>query len=198
MCMTLPTKLSVLRIVLTFVVMAYLFVPGWAAKASALALFLAACLTDWLDGYLARRFQQTSPLGALLDPIADKVLVLGTFLAFVQLRLVPAWMVLVIALREFLITGIRFYAASRRLVLPAAAEGKHKTVSQMVAIVVILGVLILRELPSAPWRLDRAQALMGGAVLGCLWVAVVLTVISGAAFFWRHRSVLRYVAGPRP
>ncbi|MBI3330526.1 MAG: CDP-diacylglycerol--glycerol-3-phosphate 3-phosphatidyltransferase [Candidatus Omnitrophica bacterium] len=195
--MTLPTKLSVLRIGLAFLVMAYLFVPGWAAKAAALALFLAACLTDWLDGFLARRWHETTPLGALLDPIADKVLVLGTFLAFVQLRLVPAWMVLIIALREFLITGIRLYMASRRLVLPAAAEGKHKTVSQMVAIVVILGVLVIEELPGAPWRSSLAQALMAWAVLGCLWVAVVLTVVSGAAFFWRHRGVLRDVAGTK-
>jgi len=195
--MTLPTKLSVLRIGLAFLVMACLFVPGWVAKAAALALFLAACLTDWLDGFLARRWHETTPLGALLDPIADKVLVLGTFLAFVQLRLVPAWMVLIIALREFLITGIRLYMASRRLVLPAAAEGKHKTVSQMVAIVVILGVLVIEELPGAPWRSSRTQALMAWAVLGCLWVAVVLTVVSGAAFFWRHRGVLRDVAGTK-
>ncbi|MBI2104214.1 MAG: CDP-diacylglycerol--glycerol-3-phosphate 3-phosphatidyltransferase [Candidatus Omnitrophica bacterium] len=158
--MTLPTKLSVLRIVLAFLVMGCLFVPGWAAKLAALALFLAASLTDWLDGYLARRWRQTTPLGALLDPIADKVLVLGTFLAFVQLRLVPAWMVLVIALREFLITGIRLYVAGRRLVLPAATEGKHKTVSQMVAIIVILAVLVLQELPGGPWR-SRSLAASG-------------------------------------
>ena len=195
--MTLPTKLSVLRIVLAFLVMACLFAPGGAAKAAALVLFLAASFTDWLDGYLARRWRQTSPLGALLDPIADKVLVLGTFLAFVQLRLVPAWMVLVIALREFLITGIRLYAASRRLVLPAAAEGKQKTVSQMVAVIVILGVLVIRELPGAAWHSDRAQALMRWAVDGCLWVAVILTVVSGAAFFWRHRAVLRDAVGAR-
>ena len=195
--MTLPTKLSVLRIVLTFLVMACLFAPGGAAKSAALALFLAAGFTDWLDGYLARRWRQTSPLGALLDPIADKVLVLGTFLAFVQLRLVPAWMVLVIALREFLITGIRLYAAGRRLVLPAAAEGKQKTVSQMVAIIVILAVLVIRELPSAAWHSDRAQALMRWAVAGGLWVAVILTVVSGVAFFWRHRTVLRDVVGAR-
>ena len=195
--MTLPTKLSVLRIVLTFLVMACLFAPGGAAKAAALALFLAAGFTDWLDGYLARRWRQTSPLGALLDPIADKVLVLGTFLAFVQLRLVPAWMVLVIALREFLITGIRLYAAGRRLVLPAAAEGKQKTVSQMVAIIVILAVLVIRELPGAAWHSDRAQALMRWAVASGLWVAVILTVVSGVAFFWRHRAVLRDVVGAR-
>ena len=189
--MTLPTKLSVLRILLTFLIMALLFLPGWIAKSAALASFLLAALTDWLDGYLARRWRQTSPMGALLDPIADKVLVLGTLLAFVQLALVPAWMVLVIALREFLITGVRLFAASRGLVLSATKEGKHKTVSQMVTIVVILAALIVRELPagaraSGPWT-----AAIDWVILGCLWVTVILTVVSGAVFFWRHRTVLR-------
>ncbi len=184
--MTLPTKLSLLRILLTFVIMALLFVPGWLAKCSALVLFLLASLTDWLDGYLARRWRQTSALGALLDPIADKVLVLGTFLAFVQLRLIPAWMVLIIALREFLITGVRLFAASRAIVLSAAKEGKHKTVSQMVTIVLILTALIVQELAGE----TSLTAAMHWIVLGCLWVTMVLTVISGAAFFWRHRAVL--------
>jgi len=194
--MTLPTKLSVLRILLTFLIMALLFLPGWVAKSAALASFLLAALTDWLDGYLARRWGQTSPMGALLDPIADKVLVLGTLLAFVQLALVPAWMVLVIALREFLITGVRLFAASRGIVLAAAKEGKHKTVSQMVAIVVILAALVVRELPAGAQASGTWAAAIDWMILGCLWVTVVLTVVSGAAFFWRHRAVL--LAGGRP
>ena len=184
--MTLPTKLSLLRILLTFTIMGLLFVSGWIAKAVALALFLLAGFTDWLDGHLARRWGQTSALGALLDPIADKVLVLGTFLAFVQLRLIPAWMVLIIALREFLITGVRLFAASRAVVLSAAKEGKHKTVSQMVTIVVVLIALIVQALFGA----TPLSAAMRWVVLGCLWVTMVLTVISGAAFFWRHRVIL--------
>ncbi|MDP3723405.1 MAG: CDP-diacylglycerol--glycerol-3-phosphate 3-phosphatidyltransferase [Candidatus Omnitrophota bacterium] len=188
--MTLPNKLTLLRILLTFVIMGLLFVPGWVAKAAALAVFLFAGLTDWLDGLLARRWRQTSSLGALLDPIADKVLVLGTFLAFVQLGLIPAWMVLVIALREFLITGVRLFAVSRRLVLSAAKEGKHKTVSQMVTIVVLLSVLLIQEWMGERLS-ERAVTAMQGLLLGCLWIAMVLTVISGASFFWRHRHVLR-------
>src|SRR3989338_3479002 len=105
--MTFPTKLTCLRLVLTFVIMGLLFVPGPAAKASAFGLFLLAAATDWLDGLLARRWGQISSLGALLDPIADKVLVLGLFLAFVQLRVIPAWMVLIILLLQLVITGVR-------------------------------------------------------------------------------------------
>ena len=184
--MTLPTKLSLLRVLLTFAIMALLYVPGWLAKSAALALFLLAGFTDWLDGHLARRWGQTSALGALLDPIADKVLVLGIFLSFVQLRLIPAWMVLIIALREFLITGVRLFAASRNIVLPAAKEGKHKTVSQVVTIVVVLFALIIQEL----FGPTPVSAAVRWVALGCLWVTMLLTVISGAAFFKRHYAAL--------
>ncbi len=189
--MTLPTKLSLLRILLTFLIMALLFAPGVVSKVTALICFLLASFTDWLDGYLARRWQQVSPLGALLDPIADKVLVLGLFLAFVQLGLIPAWMVLIIAFREFLITGVRLFASSRNIVLSAAKEGKHKTVSQMVTIVVILGILIAQHLQGYASFSEEARALMDWTILGCLWVTMLLTVISGASFFWRHYAVLK-------
>ncbi len=188
--MTLPTKLTVLRLLLTFVTMGLLFLPGWIAKAGALGCFVIASLTDWLDGVLARRWHQTSALGALLDPIADKVLVLGLFLTFIQLRLVPAWMVLIILLRELLITGVRLFAASRQLVLSAAQEGKHKTVSQMVTILVILSVVFLREWVGPGGLAPSTEVFLDRFILGCLWITVVLTVISGASFFWRHRSVL--------
>ena len=181
--MTLPTKLTLSRIVLTFVIMALLFTPGMTAKVSALVGFMIASLTDWFDGWLARRWKQSSPMGALLDPIADKVLVLGMFLAFVQLGLIPAWMVLIIAFREFLITGVRLVAASHHVVLSAAKEGKHKTVSQMGTIVVVLVALIAQERSTA--------ALWHQVIVACMWVTMLLTVISGTTFFWRHRSVLR-------
>ncbi len=193
--MNLPTKLSFLRIPLTFLIMALLFTPGWVAKAAALGCFLLASMTDWLDGYLARRWRQMSSLGALLDPIADKVLVLGVFLAFVQLRVIPAWMVLIIVLREFLITGVRLFAASRNIVLSAAKEGKHKTVSQMVTIFTILVILIVQDLLGRASLSHEVKAAMDWTILGCLWVTMILTVISGTSFFWRHRAVLRDAVG---
>ena len=188
--MTLPTKLTILRIFIAILIMALLFAPGWMAKSAALGCFLFASLTDWLDGYLARRWKQTSSFGALLDPIADKALVLGTLLAFVQLRLVPAWMVLIIVVRESLITGVRLFAASRNIVLSAAREGKQKTVSQMATIVVILSVLLIRELPGHPLS-SEADTALAQLILACLWITTVLTVVSGTSFFWRHRTVLR-------
>ena len=192
--MNLPTKLSVSRILLTFGLLAALLTPGLAAKLIALAVFIVASLTDWLDGMLARRRGELTPLGALLDPIADKVLVLGAFLAFVQLRLVPAWMVLVIMLRELVITGIRLIAANRQVVLAAAAEGKHKTVSQMATIVLVLGIVVAREALGAGLNPAADHAMMQ-AIIVAMWVTVGLTVVSGGSFFWRHRAVLRYVIG---
>ena len=189
--MTLPTKLTVLRILLTVFVFALLLTPGWVAKLAALGGFAIASLTDWLDGFLARRWRQTSALGTLLDPIADKILVLGTFLAFVQLGLVPAWMVLVIFFRESLITGVRLFAASRNIVLAAAKEGKHKTVSQMVTLFALLIALLIQEWPGSVSWPSQVHAAIPTVILGCLWVTVILTVQSGAMFFWRHRAVLK-------
>lgn len=187
--MSLPNKLTILRIVLTFFIMGLLFVPGAPAKGLCLALFLSAAATDWWDGYLARRFNQITSLGILLDPIADKILVIGILLAFVQLELIRAWMLLVVVIREFVITGVRLYAASRHLIIPAAREGKHKTISQMVTILVILVLLLVREFLTGR-AAETFEAWMAPAILACLWVMVVLTVISGASFFWRNRGLL--------
>ena len=195
--MTLPTQLSLLRIALTFVIMGLLFHAAPRSAIAAAALFVIASFTDWLDGFLARHWNLKSDLGALLDPIADKVLVLGTFLAFVQLGLVPAWMVLVIALREFLITGVRLVAASRHVVLAAEPEGKHKTVSQMAALLIIFAVLIADQ--QGTWTPESPTGLwLSRAVTASLWIAVSLTLYSGAKFFWQHRAVLRDVVQHTP
>ena len=187
--MNLPTKLTLLRFLLTFVIMGLLFVPGALAKGLCLILFLLGMASDWWDGHLARRLHQVTPLGILLDPIADKALVIGMLLAFVQLGLIRAWMLLVVVMRELLITGVRLYAVSRHVVIPAAQEGKHKTVSQMVTITLILALLVIRASLSGP-SVQRFDHWMAPVVLACMWVTVVLTVISGASFFWRNRGVL--------
>jgi len=188
--MTFPTKLTVLRIILTFVIVTLVFIPGLAARVAALVCFVLAGLTDWLDGWVARRWNQTSPLGALLDPIADKLLVLGVFLAFVQLDIVPAWMVLVILVRELVVTGVRLFAASRQVVIAAAKEGKHKLVSQVVAILVILLVLVVREAAGPSGLSPAVEALLAQLILALMWLVVVLTVISGSTFFLKNRHLL--------
>src|SRR5512135_1783965 len=114
--------------------MGFLFVSGWLAKTVVLLFFILACATDFLDGWIARARHQVTDFGKIMDPVADKVLVLGVFLSFVQMQLVPAWMVIVIIIRELLITGMRFLAIRKGRVLAAESAGKHKTVSQMIAI----------------------------------------------------------------
>ncbi|MBI3322173.1 MAG: CDP-diacylglycerol--glycerol-3-phosphate 3-phosphatidyltransferase [Candidatus Omnitrophica bacterium] len=188
--MNLPNQLTLLRIALSFVIIFFLMMPGLVAKSAALAAFILASLTDWWDGRLARRQGLVTDFGMLMDPIADKILVLSAFCAFVQLRVVPAWMVVLIAAREFIVTGLRLFALGKGQVLPAERAGKHKTVSQVVAIAVTLVVLILREL--ALLGEGRHEWVTAGE-LGIWWLTlltVALTMTSGISFLWRHRKII--------
>ena len=186
--MTLPNALTFLRILLTFVIAGLVLAPAPAAHVAAFALFVIAALTDWLDGLIARRAQQVSSVGMVLDPIADKILVLALLFVFAQRGIVPAWAVIVIAIRETLVTGMRLSALHARIVIPAAQEGKHKAVAQMAVIVLILADLALEPWLDAPMWLSvhRAVALV---IPWSLYLAVALTVFSGARFLWANRSV---------
>ena len=143
--MNLPNKLTLLRIALTVVFMFFLFTHGVVYKVLALLIFIAAAFTDFLDGYLAKKHNLITDFGKFMDPIADKVLTLVAFLAFVEMKLVPAWMVVVIVFREFIITGLRLMALRKDKLIEATLAGKHKTVSQMFSIFVILIFIIFRE-----------------------------------------------------
>ncbi len=191
--MNLPNLITLSRIALSAVFMRCLFSAGVAAKVLALAVFLVACATDWLDGRLARRRHEMTSFGALMDPIADKILVLSALLAFVQLNLIPAWMVVIILARELLITSVRLLANSGGRVLPAMALGKYKTFWQMCAIVVITSLQIAHE--AVPhWRPQSRLATetwIHHTSYGVMLVAVCLTLISGLQFLWVHRTLLR-------
>ena len=190
--MNLPNKLTISRIVLTFVFMFFLFC-GWSfAKYLALLTFIAACLTDYYDGRIARKRNMVTNFGKLIDPIADKILVLAAFLAFVELKILPAWMVVLIVLREFIITGVRLLAVSWGKVLAAQKEGKHKTVFQMVAIFSILIFLAFRETLNRffnLWNLSF-EILFKRTIFVLMLITVVLTVGSGLLYLWRNREVL--------
>jgi len=156
---------------------------GLVAKAAALAVFGIASLTDYWDGVLARRYNQVTPLGQLLDPIADKVLIFSAFISFIQINIVPAWMVVVMLTREVLITTLRLMAANRGVVIPARKSGKNKTVVQIVTIVVILIFLVVKEHPQ--WiEAYTSQALLGIQFL--LYAAVAITIYSGVRFATMH------------
>ncbi len=195
--MTLPNKLTLGRLALTMVfVVALLGNEGAYLKTAALAIFIIASLTDWLDGWLARTRGLETTFGALLDPLADKVLVAAAFICFIELEnaaggpLVPAWMVLLIISREFLVTGLRLVAREQHVVLKAERLGKHKTISQMITIIVILLGLAAREdWGSIGFDPERFDAGFAGTVLVMLTITVVLTIWSGAAYFWKNRKL---------
>ncbi|MBI3312151.1 MAG: CDP-diacylglycerol--glycerol-3-phosphate 3-phosphatidyltransferase [Candidatus Omnitrophica bacterium] len=191
--MNLPNRLTLLRIFLSFVLMFLLWVPGLPAKLGALVVFAVAGLTDWWDGLLARRQKLITDFGILMDPIADKVLVLSAFIAFVQLQVVAAWIVVVIAAREFLITGLRLFALEKGQVLPAEAAGKYKTVLQMTAISLTLIYLVLREAVPSGSSAERAIRFGPMAIELLMFLTVALTLTSGISFLWHHRKIIRHL-----
>src|SRR5437667_4160497 len=136
--MNLPNKLTISRFLLTVAFLAVMFSRVRFHETIALVLFVAGGITDFLDGQIARRHKLITNFGILMDPLADKIMVCSAFIAFVCLAWIPAWMVVIIVVRELAITGLRLLAASKNVVLAAERYGKHKTVSQIVAIISIL------------------------------------------------------------
>ncbi len=149
------------------------------------AIFGLASFTDWLDGYLARRRQQVTTLGQLMDPLADKLLITAALLSLVQMDLAPAWMALLILGREFAVTILRSLAYARGVVIAASPLGKFKMASQVVAILLLI--------------LGRDH-LQGFFVLGriALWVAVVTAVVSAIDYYRRFSHVLSTPGGAAP
>ena len=172
--MTIPDWLTLARVAATFVLLILLQacahppVPPWTAWL-ALVLFVAAALTDWLDGHLARKWKIESDFGRLFDPLADKLLVVVAFVGLLGAGLLPVWFVSLVVAREFLITGIRLLAGQKGVVLAAEKVGKHKTVTQMVT--AILGLLLLALDPAHP----NGRILLEAAV----WLTALITAGSG-------------------
>ncbi|PSR01234.1 MAG: CDP-diacylglycerol--glycerol-3-phosphate 3-phosphatidyltransferase [Bacteroidetes bacterium QS_8_68_28] len=195
----LPNILTVTRIALTPVVLLLLTTQTLWAQAGALLLFMLASVSDYLDGRLAREMNVDSRLGRFLDPLADKVLVLGTFatLAFEQPETVPWWAVGLIAARDVVITVLRTWAEARGENLRTLPLAKSKTVAQLFFLVTMLALLTARHLPgplerSATWMLD--QSLIPYALL---MVVVALTVATGAIYLYYHPLLSRAASARR-
>ena len=172
-----PNSLTLLRIFLVPFLVVVLLTKFNGREYVGLAIFLLAAVTDLLDGYYARRFKQVTRLGMLLDPIADKLLVSAAFISLVEIGIAPAWMIVIIIGREFAVSGLRSIAAQQGVTIAASPLGKGKTVSQVVAIaILILG----HELGQFVW-LGRVA----------LWVVVIFALASGIDYFIRFwRGVL--------
>ena len=189
--MNLANRLTMSRILLTFVFMFFLFCHGLWAKVASLVVFILAALSDLFDGMIAQRMNMVTDFGRLMDPIADKILVLAAFAAFVQLQLIDAWMFVIIVSREIMITSLRLFALNKGKVLSAARAGKHKTVLQMVVIFTILGFIVLKEivLRYYTWNPGWEKAYRQG-IFYLMIVTVGLTLYSGLSYLWENRKVI--------
>ena len=174
--MNLPIALTLVRIVLVPLIIVFVISSDRLWVLIAAVIFVTASLTDWLDGRMARRRNQVTQVGTLLDPVADKLLVAAALVALVQVEMIGAWVAMVIIGRELAVTGLRGVALSMGVVVPASKFGKLKTVSQYIAITILI---LERGVPPeyvVPFHLLSEVA---------LWVALALTVASGADYFYR-------------
>ena len=175
-----PNTLSLVRVFLAPVVLLFLslrieqpipFLPdvSWG-EALAAAVFIIASITDFFDGYIARRDKLVTNLGKFIDPLADKVLVISAMLALIELNRLPAWIVMVIITREFVVTGLRLVAAAEGVVIAASKGGKLKTVCQIIAL-----IMLILNIP------------YGMAVM---WLAMILTVWSGMDYLIKGSKII--------
>ncbi len=189
--MNLANRLTILRIILTFVFMFFIFCQGFWFKLAALIVFTAAAISDYFDGMLAKKKNMATDFGKLMDPIADKILVLAAFSAFVQMQLIEAWMFVLIISREILITSLRLFALNKGRVLSAGRAGKHKTFSQMAVIFLILGFIVLKEamLNFLTWNPAWEKFFRNG-IFVLMFITVILTLSSGLSYLWENRKVI--------
>src|SRR5476651_352698 len=186
--LNLPNQLTVLRLGMCGLLLISMSFDWAYAATTALVIFALASLTDWLDGSIARARNLVTDLGKLLDPLADKILVISALVALVERGVAPMWMVVIIIAREFLISGLRQIAAHKHKILAAERVGKHKTISQIVVILVSLAYLSLGEFGLQNSALAH---LLGQAQMPLYWFALIITVFSGAIYFWKNAAIVQ-------
>jgi CDP-diacylglycerol--glycerol-3-phosphate 3-phosphatidyltransferase len=176
----LPTKITLLRMLLVPFLLAFLIAPSQVSALMAALIFAGAALTDWLDGHLARSTKQVTTLGKLLDPIADKILLAAGLIPLVGLGRVPAWMAAVMLIREFAVSGLREIAAAEQVIIHASQTAKAKTFLQIMAILFLI-------LNYETWPLSFPTVGMGLLIL-----SLVLSLVSGVEYYLKCRQGLQY------
>lgn len=172
-----PNRITITRVALIPVIVVLLQFDVPFCRAAALIAFILASFTDWLDGYIARRFNIVTNLGKFLDPVADKLLVLSTMIALCGLGRFPAWVCIVVLFRELAVDGLRLVAVEQGRVIAAGPLGKIKTALQMLTLIlVLLDTRMFGDFPVADL---------------VMYAAVLMTIWSGADYFVRNGSVLR-------
>ncbi|NBJ92840.1 CDP-diacylglycerol--glycerol-3-phosphate 3-phosphatidyltransferase [Parablautia muri] len=174
--MNLPNKLTMFRVILIPFFIVFLLIPITPYdKWIALAIFVLASLTDLLDGKIARKYNLVTNFGKFMDPLADKLLVCSALICLIELHKIPAWMVIIIIAREFIISGFRLVASDNGVVIAASYWGKFKTTFQMIAV-----CLLIADLPALHLLTQIA-----------VWIAVVLTVVSLADYVMKNKDVMK-------
>lgn len=175
--MNTPNKLTIARMIIVPFLVIFLL-TGWGGEANryiSLTLFVVASVTDWFDGYLARKNNLVTNFGKFMDPLADKLLVCSAMICMIDLKRLPAWFVIIIIAREFIISGFRLIAAENGIVIAANYWGKFKTASQMIMIILLIlhfdGIFVILE-----------QLF--------IWLSLALTIISLITYIWQNRTVL--------
>jgi CDP-diacylglycerol--glycerol-3-phosphate 3-phosphatidyltransferase len=165
-----PNKLSTLRILLVPIIIYLLLLNTLVSSIAALVVFILAALTDKYDGYYARKYDLITTLGKILDPLADKMLIIGVFTAFVEIGVLSTWPLLIIVARELAVTGLRVVAADQGSVIPANIWGKTKTTIQMIT---AIALIINPKIFNLPFILTE----------GLVWLTVLITIYSGYTYF---------------
>lgn len=175
--MNTPNKLTIARMIIVPFLVIFLL-TGWGVEANryiSLTLFVVASVTDWFDGYLARKNNLVTNFGKFMDPLADKLLVCSAMICMIDLKRLSAWFVIIIIAREFIISGFRLIAAENGIVIAANYWGKFKTASQMIMIILLIlhfdGIFVILE-----------QIF--------IWLSLALTIISLITYIWQNRTVL--------
>ena len=175
--MNLPNKLTTLRVIMIpFFVFFLLWQNGenYTFRMIALAVFIIASLTDLLDGKIARKYNLVTNFGKFMDPLADKLLVCSALICLIELNALPAWMVIIIISREFIISGFRLIASDNGVVIAASYWGKFKTTFQMVSV-----VLLILDIPALAF-----------VTTICVWIALVLTIVSLVDYIYKNHKIL--------
>ena len=175
--MNTPNKLTIARMIIVPFLVIFLL-TGWGGEANryiSLTLFVVASVTDWFDGYLARKNNLVTNFGKFMDPLADKLLVCSAMICMIDLKRLSAWFVIIIIAREFIISGFRLIAAENGIAIAANYWGKFKTASQMIMIILLIlhfdGIFVILE-----------QIF--------IWLSLALTIISLITYIWQNRTVL--------
>ncbi len=176
--MNLPNKITIFRVIMIPIFLVFLLIPGIPnGKYIAAAIFIIAALTDFLDGYLARKYHLITNFGKFMDPLADKLLVCSALICFVQLELLPAWIVIIIISREFIISGFRLVASDNGVVIAASWWGKIKTNVQM-----IMSVLLMFHLDFYAFHVLEQVF---------IYLSVILTVVSLIDYMYKNKNILK-------